>query len=177
MEKPSLSPDSESLLISQAIDGDARAVGVLYDRYLNLVYNYVYYRIGRPVETEQVTERIFYKVFDNLYRFPKEGKGHGFLTWIFKFASQEVTRFQKKHPSLGNDMQETFQDIQQENLIRALKKLDETDYQLVVSRFFNGLNVEATAKLVGTTSEQIKIFQLRAIKALEKLMKKDGQNG
>jgi RNA polymerase sigma factor (sigma-70 family) len=177
MEKRSTSPDAENLLISQAIEGDKRSMGVLYDRYLNLVYNYVYYRIGTSYDTELVTEKIFLKVFQKLYLYPKEGKGKHFLAWVFKLASQELDVYLTKHPKINNKVSEDFLDEKQEEVVRALRLLDDQDYQFIVSRFFNGLNDHDLANIIGVRTEKINDVQLKALQALEKRIKKDGQDG
>ncbi|MCB9135477.1 MAG: RNA polymerase sigma factor [Anaerolineales bacterium] len=167
-------PDAESLLISQALDGSTQAVDVLYNRYLNLVYNYVYYRIGQKRDTEELTEKIFIKAFEHLRKYPKR---EYFLAWILKFASQEVRRFQTTAIEKKIEAPDLYLSDEQEKLMRVLKSLNEKSYQFVVARFFNGLSEQATGKILGITLEQFDDTQFQAIKALEKLLKKDGQNG
>jgi hypothetical protein len=44
-------------LVARAQRGDAEAFGALYDRYLDLVYRYVYYRVGgKPLAEDLVSE-------------------------------------------------------------------------------------------------------------------------
>jgi len=177
MDKHSSSADAEMLLILRAVEGDAKSFGILYDRYLNLVYNYVYYRLGVTKDTELVTEKIFIKVFEKLDRFPKEGKGKHFLAWVFKLASHEINAYIKKHPELKNKISDDFLDKQQEIIINALRGLNDQDYQFIVSRFFNGLTNKDTANIIGVQLEKINLVQLKALQALEKQIEKDGQNG
>ncbi len=177
MKQPSTPTNAEALLISRAIEGDAKSFGVLYDRYLNLVYNYVYYRIGTTKDTEVVTEKIFLKVFEKLDRFPREGKGKHFLAWVFMLASQEIQQYIKKHPEIKNKVSDDFLDEQQETIINALRLLDDQDYQFIISRFFNGLTYKDTANIIGVQIGKIDLVQLKALQALEKQIKKDGQNG
>lgn len=49
---------SDAELVVRARDGDKEAFGVLYERYLTKIYNYVYYRTGNHHDAEDVTAGI-----------------------------------------------------------------------------------------------------------------------
>lgn len=166
--------DAEQLLISQAREGNTQAVDVLYNRYLNLVYNYVYYQIGNKRDTEKLSEEIFIKVFDRLDKYSQ--KEH-FLGWILKFASKEVAQYKKVKKGEELEFSEYYLNEEQEHLIKALRSLNEKSYQFVVARFFNGLTEQGTVEILGLSLDKFDDAQLQAIQAIEKLLKKDGQNG
>ena len=174
MKNSSLKLDSESHLISQALEGNTQAVDFLYNRYLNVIYNYVYYRVGNKHDTEKLTEKIFLNVFDRLHQYPKSVY---FLAWILKFASKEVARFQRAKKSETHEPIEYYLSDEQEQLMKALKSLNEKSYQFVIARFFNGLTEQATAEILGVNVQNVDNLQVQALKALEKLLKKDRQNG
>ncbi|HID83897.1 MAG TPA: hypothetical protein EYP54_02055, partial [Anaerolineales bacterium] len=44
-------------LVERATQGDREAFGVLYQRYVQRIYNYIYYRVGHAVEAEDLTAR------------------------------------------------------------------------------------------------------------------------
>jgi len=50
--------ETENALI-QAARSDPRAFGELYERYLQRVYSYVYYRTGNAADAEDLTSRVF----------------------------------------------------------------------------------------------------------------------
>ena len=50
---------SDELALSRAAQGDREAFGVLYERYVGRIYNYVYYRTGNSFDAEDLTERVF----------------------------------------------------------------------------------------------------------------------
>ncbi|GAB4580088.1 MAG: sigma-70 family RNA polymerase sigma factor [Anaerolineales bacterium] len=177
MAQPSTSIDAEAQLISRAAAGDVKSFGVLYDRYLNIVYNYVYYRLGTVKDTEIVTENIFLAVYENLHQFVKKEKSQHFSTWVLKLANTEIKRYLKKHPELKNRISDDILTKQQEIILNALRSLDELYYQFIVSRYFNGLSDKETARMIGVEMDAINLLQLNALQALEKQMKKDGQNG
>ena len=177
MDHPPTPPDAESHLIAQAIDGDAKSIAILYDRYLNQLFNYVYYRIGNGKETELLTEKIFITLFKNLPRYQKEGKGKHFLAWVFDMANHEIDRHLRTHPKVKYAASDDYLEEEQEAIVKALRSLDKKSYQFIVSRFFNGLTNRDTARILGINEESVHQTQLKALKALAKSIKKDGQNG
>ncbi len=43
---------SDDVALSQAAQGDGEAFGVLYERYVGRIYNYIYYRTGNTHDAE-----------------------------------------------------------------------------------------------------------------------------
>lgn len=43
---------SDEIALTQAAKGDQEAFGVLYQRYVNRIYNYIYYRTGNIYDAE-----------------------------------------------------------------------------------------------------------------------------
>ena len=66
-------PDDERLLVRRAIKGDGEAFGELYERYLDAIYRYLYFRIGNEVAVEDLTEEVFVRAWESLPRY-KIGK-------------------------------------------------------------------------------------------------------
>ena len=64
--------DSDAELVARALNGEAAAFGDLYDRYLNPLYRYVYYRVADRHEAEDLTETVFLKAWEALKRMDPE---------------------------------------------------------------------------------------------------------
>jgi RNA polymerase sigma-70 factor (ECF subfamily) len=80
------------------------AFGVLYDRHLRRIYNYVYYRIGQKAEAEDLTERVFMQALENLPRY--QNRGAPFSAWLFRIAHNLVANWHRdtgRHPSAPLD--------------------------------------------------------------------------
>jgi RNA polymerase sigma-70 factor (ECF subfamily) len=58
-------PDDE---LAERAKTESDAFGVLYDRHVKRIYNYVYYRVGRSQEAEDLTERVFMQALESLPR-------------------------------------------------------------------------------------------------------------
>ena len=74
---------AESELIERA-KTDPDAFGELYERYIERIYNYVYFRVGSVHDAEDLTARVFLKALNNLnrYRFV----GLPFSAWLYRIA-------------------------------------------------------------------------------------------
>ena len=52
----------DAQLLMQALAGDAAAFGDLYERYLDAIYHYVFYRVNGRQEVEDLTEGVFLRL-------------------------------------------------------------------------------------------------------------------
>src|SRR5919199_2740332 len=90
-------PDDE---LAERAKTESDAFGVLYDRHVKRIYNYVYYRVGRSQEAEDLTERVFMQALENLPRF--EFRGAPFSAWLFRIAHNLVANWHRdvgRHPT------------------------------------------------------------------------------
>lgn len=85
----------EQALIEQA-RGDPQAFRELYRRYITRVYAYVVYRVRRTQDAEDIVAEVFLKVVNGLPGFTWRGDG-AFAAWVFRIASNEVSRFYRQH--------------------------------------------------------------------------------
>ena len=50
---------NEEEILARASQGDRDSFGQLYERYVERIFNYVYYRTGNVHEAEDITARVF----------------------------------------------------------------------------------------------------------------------
>ena len=50
-------------LVRKSKKGDAEAFGEIYDRFVVLIYRYIYYRVSRS-EAEDITETVFLRAWE-----------------------------------------------------------------------------------------------------------------
>ena len=75
-------------LVLRARDGDAEAFGSLYDHYVELVYRYVYYRVGTHQLAEDITSETFLRALRRICDFHWQGKDFG--AWLVTIARNLV---------------------------------------------------------------------------------------
>ena len=59
---------SDEKIIKAVIRGEIRAYGELYNRYLDEIYRYIYYRIANHVAAEDLTQTVFIKAWEVILR-------------------------------------------------------------------------------------------------------------
>src|SRR4051794_29899780 len=66
--------DAMRMLVLRAKTGDSEAFAVLYDHYLDLVYRYVYFRVGSHALAEDLTSETFLRALRGIVDFTWQGR-------------------------------------------------------------------------------------------------------
>src|ERR671932_722871 len=101
--RESVPPDSEQQLIERA-KRDPDAFGVLYERYVDRIYAYVYYRTGDTREAEDLTARVFYRALAHIPEYNQ--RGAPFVAWLYRIAHNLVANWHRdktRHPEVPLD--------------------------------------------------------------------------
>jgi RNA polymerase sigma-70 factor (ECF subfamily) len=89
---------SDAELIEQILGGSRDAFELLYDTYFPRVYRFALKRLGDPGEAEDVTQEVFFTVFNALHSF--QGNS-ALLVWIFGITRNTVNRrFRRPRPRI-----------------------------------------------------------------------------
>lgn len=83
-------PVDETCLVEQA-KTDPNAFGLLYERYVDRIYSYVYYRIGSHHDAEDLTARVFYQAMRHIRRYVQ--RGAPFTAWLYRIAHNAVANW------------------------------------------------------------------------------------
>jgi RNA polymerase sigma-70 factor (ECF subfamily) len=75
--------EEDNILIEYSLKGDIHAFGSLVNKYQNTIYSYLLKVCQSKEDAEDLTQEVFIKVYNNLYKFNYKCK---LLTWIFKIA-------------------------------------------------------------------------------------------
>jgi RNA polymerase sigma-70 factor (ECF subfamily) len=174
-------PDSadEKNLLSRAIEGDPEAFGDLYERYMNQIYRYIYYRVGDQGLAEDFTETVFLKVWENLSSF--DITRISFKGWLFRVAQNRLVdyyRTRKTQQSLDEVFDVPDPQLSPEELviasehealvISALRQLKQEYQDVLTLRFINNLSHAETAKTLDRSVGAVRVLQHRALQALDK---------
>ena len=86
-------------LVAHILAGSSEHFEMLYESYFPRVYRFALKRLGDAAEAEDVTQEVFFTVFNALESF--EGKST-LLVWIFGITRNTVNRrFRKARPHVG----------------------------------------------------------------------------
>jgi len=88
---------SDEKLVVSYLKSDEQSLEILIQRYLKLIYNYVYRRVNNRVEAEDITQEVFLKVWRNIKKFDQNKK---FKSWIFAIAKNTTIDWLKKKKTI-----------------------------------------------------------------------------
>jgi len=121
--------------LAERAKSSSDAFGVLYDRHLRRIYNYVYYRVGQKAEAEDLTERVFMQALENLPRY--QNRGAPFSAWLFRIAHNLVANWHRdtgRHPSAPLDDAGEREDQRADPFGDALSSEEQRELREAVSR-------------------------------------------
>lgn len=76
--------DGVRVLVDRARGGDGDAFGALYDRYVDGIYRYVYYRVGTATLAEDIVSETFLRALRRIGEFRWQGSDFG--AWLTTIA-------------------------------------------------------------------------------------------
>ncbi|GAA3127129.1 hypothetical protein GCM10010466_17440 [Planomonospora alba] len=174
-------------LVLRAKTGDTEAFGALYDRYLDLVYRYIYLRVGSHPLAEDLTSETFLRALRRIADFTWQGRDFG--AWLVTIARNLVTdHFKSGRYRLEVTTAEVFETpldgphipenavvaaMVNDRVLRAVRALRPEQQECVVLRFLHGMSLAETALIMGKKSGAIKALQFRAIRALARALPSD----
>jgi len=170
-------------LVTLAQQGDGEAFGQIYDAYVGQVYRYLYYRVGSQPLAEDLTSETFLRALRRIDSFSWQGRD--ICAWFITIARNLVTdhfkssRFRLEVSTadmLDADRaddgieQQVLDNLDNAALLEAVRQLKPEQQECVVLRFLQGLSVAETAAVMGRSAGAVKQLQLRAVRALAKLV-------
>lgn len=170
-------------LVARAGQGDKRAFGDLYERYMGDIYRYIYYRVSHQQDAEDLTEQVFLKAWKGLERFRGEVP---FKSWIFRIANNTVIdhyRRRKETVPLEEDSLVSGQNHEMEEklvsdekfsqLADAIGRLSPPHQEVLTLRFISGLCIRDVARIMDRSEGAIRVLQHRALGAARVLLTRE----
>jgi RNA polymerase sigma-70 factor (ECF subfamily) len=174
-------------LVERAQAGDAEAFGLIYDRYLDTVFRFIYFRVGSRPLAEDLTSDTFLRALKRIGSFTWQGRDLG--AWLVTIARNlvadhfksgryrlEVTTGdvldadQADRGPEGSPEAAVVDHITNVALLAAVKQLNPEQQECIVLRFLHGFSVAETAQTMRKNEGAIKALQYRAVRALHRLL-------
>jgi RNA polymerase sigma-70 factor (ECF subfamily) len=170
-------------LVERARDGDSEAFGLLYDRYVDTVYRYLYYRVGNRQLAEDLTSETFLRALRRISSITWQGRDLG--AWLVtiarnltadhfkssRFRLEITTADMRDADQLADGPEgEVLDALTNATLLQAVKRLNAEQQECIVLRFINGMSVAETAQAMGKNDGAIKALQYRAVRSLGRLL-------
>jgi len=176
--------EEDAALARRAGNGEAEAFGLLYDRYVDQVYRYTFYRVRNEAEAEDVTSEVFMRA---LRAIPKYEPRQAFLAWLYRIARNAIIDRSRRR---ANRQQVSFEDAlahpnadqvvnPDEGLLagsdaavvrKAMQQLTPLQQEVLVLRYVEGYDTKMISKLVGKRDGTIRGIEFRALNALRALI-------
>ncbi|WP_406040461.1 sigma-70 family RNA polymerase sigma factor [Micromonospora sp. NBC_00898] len=174
-------------LVERAQAGEAEAFGLIYDRYVDTVFRFVYFRVGNRQLAEDLTSDTFLRALKRIGSFTWQGRDLG--AWLVTIARNLVAdHFKSGRYRLevttgdvldadredrgpeGSPEAAVVEHITNVALLTAVKQLNPEQQECIVLRFLQGFSVAETARAMGKNEGAIKALQYRAVRALARLL-------
>jgi RNA polymerase sigma-70 factor (ECF subfamily) len=172
-------PDQE--ILTKASTGDQEAFGVLYERYIGKIYNYVYYRTGNQRDAEDLTARVFLRAMRHITKY--QDRGLPFSAWLYRIAHNLVANWhrdnsRKKEITLDDTVRIRYRGEHPEGTIlkneeaayihRLIRGLSPDRQQLIILKFVEELPNAEIGVIMGRTEGAIKSLYHRTLISLRK---------
>ncbi len=158
---------------------DRAAFGELYSRYVNRIYNYVYYRTGNHQDAEDLTSRVFFKALAHIDRYVD--RGVPFSAWLYRIAHNQVANWHRDRsrrrivplddfmldgeaPEAPETVAESSEEEAQ--LLELIRALPPERQQLLVLKFVEHLSNAEIGAIMNRTEGAIKSLYHRTLLAL-----------
>jgi RNA polymerase sigma-70 factor (ECF subfamily) len=166
---------------------DRENFGRIYDEYVDRIYRFVFYRVGRKEDAEDITEDVFMRAFQAIGRY-EEREDVPFSAWLFRIAQNGVVdhyRRQARNPvttvedeildglDMSTESDPAAVSAAKQDVWNALRELTEEQQNIVILRFFVGLKISEIAAFLDRSETSVKGLQHRALKSLKKHLEKE----
>lgn len=164
-----------------------RALEAIYDRHVEQIYKFIYFKVGNREDAEDITSQVFIKAAHSLDVTQEEQTR---LAWLYQVARTTITdhwrRFYKgpvasleqleesaplhlaAQPVALGSPQDYSPDLAEQKVLAVLKLLPDNYRRVLELRFLQGCSLKETAAAMQVTEANAKVLQHRAIaKALK----------
>lgn len=162
-----------------AAQRDPRRFGVLYERYYEQIYLFIFKRMQDEEQAGDVTSQVFLKAINNLKRY--KFKGVPYSSWLYRIALNEVNQFfrdnkSQRHVSMESgglyllmeEVEEEKDDSQVQQMLRIMEDMSSDDIQMIELRYFEKMPFKEIADIYNITENNAKVRLYRILGKMKK---------
>lgn len=166
---------------------DPEVFGKLYDIYVDQIYRFIYFKVGRKEEAEDLTGDVFLKtwqyinemgseVIDNLRAFLYQTARNAVIDFYRSRDQREFVALpeeddEKPTMEIVDEKQDLVEKIELasdlEEVKKALQKIREEYREIIILRFVEEMSVKETAEILGKSEGAVRVLLHRAVAALK----------
>ena len=161
---------------------DSRKFEVLYNRYHEEIFRYLYARVDNKHLAADLTSQVFYKALLNIENYVF--KGVPFASWLYRIAFNEMNMHFRKDAknrtinidsehitNLFEELEEDHLSEEKEKLVKVLATLSDERLSIIEMRFFEKKSFKIIAEIMGITENNAKVKVYRTLDKLKKHFK------
>ncbi len=178
---------NDEVALINAARTDPEAFGQLYERYVERIYNYIYFRVGGAGDAEDLTARVFFKALRGIggYRH----MGLPFSAWLYRIAHNLVANYHRDRSRMQeisienlvvedtskSSAPEHLMETRQENdfLLALINDLSPQKKELIILKYVQKLYNEEIGQIFGKTEGAIKSLYHRTLVELKERAKQN----
>ena len=180
----------EMELIKKAINHDQNAYNILFDKYWNNIFSFLYQRTNNKNLAEELSIESFSKAFDQLDKFDEK---YSFRSWLFTIAkNHHIDRHRKfknltekfDDLSVGSSNHFISNEIQNpeelmiatqnlDQVLRHIKSMKKEFRSLIKMRYFDDMSFQEMETVLNQSQNTIRVKLFRAKKMLANLLKEN----
>jgi RNA polymerase sigma-70 factor, ECF subfamily len=169
----------EQEILERAARGDSDAFGKLYERYVERIFNYVYYRTGDVHDAEDLTARVFHRALNHIVNYTD--RGLPFSAWLYRIAHNLIANWHRdrsRHQEIPlseaptihykGDPPETalIQTQEREAILKIVQGLPAERQNLIILKFVEHLSNLEIGEIMGRSEGAVKSLYHRTLLAL-----------
>jgi len=171
---------NEVKIIKKCKQGRLEEFGLLYDKYIKKIYDFIYYKTHHKETAEDLCSKVFLKAVDKIRGFNLE-KGT-FQAWIYAIARNTVIDYYRTQKSemdiediwdlAGNEDIERNLDnkIKLEKISKYLKNIKPAQRDIIIMRVWQSLSYSEIAEILNKSEASCKMAYSRSINRLRQEM-------
>lgn len=165
--------------VAQATQGDQEAFGALYERYVDRIYNYIYYRTGNQFDAEDLTARVFFRAMRHIENYTD--RGLPISAWLYRIAHNLVANWHRDNsrrkevpldeillfrPDGEHPESALLTSEEEERLLSVIRQLPADRQQLLILKFVQRMSNAEIGQVMGRTEGAIKSLYHRTLLSL-----------
>ncbi len=175
--------EQDKKLVQEA-QQDPEKFAILYDKYFDQIYRYVYRRVNDKEMVQDLVSQTFYDALAHIKSF--EWRGFPFSSWLYKIAHNNVLKWYREQ---GRMQKVSLDDIgeladhdadQKRDASRKEKKLEvqqvieqlePEEREIIRLKFFEEVSNIEIAEIMGLSANHIGVKVYRTLKKVKQLLK------
>ncbi len=160
---------------------DPKKFAVIYDRYYEQIFRFIYLRVDDKDVAFDITQQTFIKAIEKLKDY--EFRGVPFASWLYRVALNEINqlfRHNEKYRTVSIESENVYgiiDELKEEPLekyydamVNSISQLPEDELQIVEMRFFEKRSFKEIGQIYNITENNAKVRLYRILEKLKRVI-------